>query len=791
MAAEINEQLLEARLFSFFREWTWSERERDTSSWMWNSGYDIQKDGHRRWVCKACIRLNRPVISSFIATGLQNARSHLWRDHNIGAPEGEKKCEAQLQKEGIANQRSITSTFKLDLRQSEQQKLANTLIQSFDRHHLQQLLVDFIVSSNLPFSLVDNPRFRNILEYLNLLVAIQKAIPTSSSIRRIIFQEYKIHRHTVIEALRKSIGKIHVSFDGWTSPNQLALYGIACFYRNEAGRPSKILLGVPEACRNFGATIAGEVLEVLFAFGIGREKIGYFTLDNAENNSTAMEVIGAELGFEGRLRRGRCIGHTINLAAKALLFGHHPDAFEQQLTGALPLTDYEYQRWRLTGPVGKLHNLVIDIRNIHWLSFRFRRIQQDEIDRAPFHTNQTKKPLRLVSDNATRWLSQLYMIRRALQLKVSIKMLLVVAKENWEAENRSKRSGKVSAAKLAKLPRYLRDENQLTDNDWEVLRYLEQILTVFETVVKTLEGDGQIRKRCNGWLGSYGNIWDAILGFELLLSKLEEFKLLAEGFPDSEHFRIGINLAWEKLDTYYQRLDETPIYYAAMALHPAYRWDWFEEMWQAKPEWIEKAKSLVHDAWLADYAYLDVRTTSRGSNRSDDEPAAKRPRFFNPFEATSRLTQPTYTVAVQGDEYRTWQRDREVSDSEVRDPLLYWLERKERYPRLSQMAMDFLTIQPMSAECERAFSAAGKMVIPLRASLDAQTIGICQVLRSWYRAGILQGDNDDILPTIMPESIDSNNQAIRESWLEGTSEVDLEGLTEAEDDIITFDSDSD
>ena len=49
------------------------------------------------------------------------------------------------------------------------------------------------------------------------------------------------------------------------------------------------------------------------------EKVGYFTLDNAENNDTAMEVIGGELGFDGQLRRGRCIDHTINLLAKALL----------------------------------------------------------------------------------------------------------------------------------------------------------------------------------------------------------------------------------------------------------------------------------------------------------------------------------------------------------------------------------------------------------------------------------------------------------------------------------------
>jgi hypothetical protein len=45
----------------------------------------------------------------------------------------------------------------------------------------------------------------------------------------------------------------------------------------------------------------------------------------------------------------------------------------------------------------------------------------------------------------------------------------------------------------------------------------------------------------------------------------------------------------------------------------------------------------------------------------------------------------------------------------------------------------------MSAECERLFSAAGRMVTPLRRRLDVQVIGTCQVLRLWLRAGIIRG----------------------------------------------------
>jgi hypothetical protein len=77
------------------------------------------------------------------------------------------------------------------------------------------------------------------------------------------------------------------------------------------------------------------------------------------------------------------------------------------------------------------------------------------------------------------------------------------------------------------------------------------------------------------------------------LGKLKEFKRLSTTFLNAEQFRIGVNLAWEKLDKYYNLFNETPIYYTALALHPAYRWNWFKKVWKNKPEWVNKAKTVV------------------------------------------------------------------------------------------------------------------------------------------------------------------------------------------------------
>lgn len=71
------------------------------------------------------------------------------------------------------------------------------------------------------------------------------------------------------------------------------------------------------------------------------------------------------------------------------------------------------------------------------------------------------------------------------------------------------------------------------------------------------------------------------------------------------------------------------------------------------------------------------------------------------------------------------------TDGHVRNSREYWHSQRFEYPRLSRMAMDFMTVRAMSAECERLSSAAGRMVTSPRNPLEASTISICQVLRSW------------------------------------------------------------
>jgi hypothetical protein len=214
MPPDLPPKSIEDRVFSQFPGWTWSQRIRETSSCIWAEDYNIQFDNTYRWVYKKCVKLNRPQFPHFLAAGLQNAREHLWRKHAIGAPDGQKKSITQLNAEKTVKQPSIITHFKLNSIQPRDQQIINTLIRNFDKQYLQRMLLELIITSNLSFNFVDNPVLHKIFKYLNPSVRIQEAIPTSTTIRRAIYAHYTNYQQHIINILRDSPGKIHISFNG-------------------------------------------------------------------------------------------------------------------------------------------------------------------------------------------------------------------------------------------------------------------------------------------------------------------------------------------------------------------------------------------------------------------------------------------------------------------------------------------------------------------------------------------------------------------------------------------------
>ncbi|KAG7404301.1 hypothetical protein Forpe1208_v015760 [Fusarium oxysporum f. sp. rapae] len=94
-----------------------------------------------------------------------------------------------------------------------------------------------------------------------------------------------------------------------------------------AGKRQTTVLGIRRVYgEHTGENIGSVILELLREYDVGGDQIGYFMLDNASSNDTAVEVILKELcpwmtPKQRRHRRLRCLGHIINLCCQAFLMG--------------------------------------------------------------------------------------------------------------------------------------------------------------------------------------------------------------------------------------------------------------------------------------------------------------------------------------------------------------------------------------------------------------------------------------------------------------------------------------
>lgn len=72
----------------------------------------------------------------------------------------------------------------------------------------------------------------------------------------------------------------------------------------------------------------------------------------------------------------------------------------------------------------------------------------------------------------------------------------------------------------------------------------------------------------------------------------------------------------------------------------------------------------------------------------------------------------------------------------TKDPVAWWQDiGVKRFPRLSYMAVDYLTIPSAQAATERQFNSVGTMISARRCRLDRLLVAMAQCLRSWNQTG--------------------------------------------------------
>ena len=165
---------------------------------------------------------------------------------------------------------------------------------------------------------------------------------------------------------------IHISFDGWSSPGTAAFFAVVAHYFDNAGAFNTKLIALPriKGTHN-GENLAKGMIEVIERFGL-QSKLGFFQADNADNNDTCITELlkhfnprlsTAQIDTLKSVKRVRCVGHILNLIARAFLDGENKETIKKLGEGSDERLSAEQEKellvaWRETGPLGKLHYLV-------------------------------------------------------------------------------------------------------------------------------------------------------------------------------------------------------------------------------------------------------------------------------------------------------------------------------------------------------------------------------------------------------------------------------------------------
>lgn len=207
------------------------------------------------------------------------------------------------------------------------------------------------------------------------------------------------------------------------------------------------------------------------------------------------------------------------------------------------------------------------------------------------------------------------------------------------------------------------------------------------------------------------------------------------------HFSTNINLGWQKLDSYYKKTDDNPIFRAAVVLHPRLKWRWFERYWDGKQDWLRDAKAAIEALWSE---YKDTTVADRHTAM----PAT--PIDHGVTDEWSTADDDLRSV----DQLQAYLSEPFAQVHAAQSPIPYWISKRSIWPQLAQMALDVYSTPAMSDEPERIFSQGGNLLQPRRQRLTGDAVQEILCLRSWQENGIITLDR-----TLFEDAITTAEQA--------------------------------
>ncbi|KAJ3454605.1 hypothetical protein MRS44_013205 [Fusarium solani] len=634
--------------------------------------------------CKYC---SNPPYSTYVSTTFRN---HLLKIHSVEAagsePNSTKKARTSLIKEAF-NKAGEIEVAKLQ--EKEEQVLRNAL----NPKAAMEALVQLVTVRNLPYNCNTWPELHALLMAANYTA--EELINTSHGhVQKLCSNSYAIHKDILRKKLQSSPAKLHLSADVWSAPNHKAFLGICVQFMQEGTKnPCQALLALPELPgidgpgSHSGAEQWKLLQPVLEEYGILRQ-LGYNTGDNHGSNDALCRLLshfleGRGIAWNAKHRRIRCHGHVVNLCVQAFLFMDSKEAVLEACRQIEEMDQASFNMDMMQGWKKRKERRWSQLGPLGKLHNTAIHIRANDYRYSLFRRRAGKV---LGLDNDTRWNSWFLLLDTALDKEEHIK---------WY-------QGKYYDALV---------DDYLAPQDWQNLRETRNFLQPFWKITLLTEG--------------YRSTLDRTLFTMDVLHK--HYQQAFNKYKMNQQLLGPVLASWHVFDKYYQLSDESPAYGAALILHPSRGKAHIQKNWPKS--WHKKTFTGVKKLWEDEYKNLPTVYTT--------------PSLIPVLELDEYdlLAQELDVIGTEPDvdEYETY-----TSQSPIPidcSPLAWWLrdEQKERFPRLSKMAIDILSIPAMSADPERTFSGARRTISWDRMLLGASTIEKGECLKSWIRSGITAG----------------------------------------------------
>jgi hypothetical protein len=198
------------------------------------------------------------------------------------------------------------------------------------------------------------------------------------------------------------------------------------------------------------------------------------------------------------------------------------------------------------------------------------------------------------------------------------------------------------------------------------------------------------------------------------------------------YIRASINKGWKKLNEYYDKLGESPLFAAAIILHPRFGISWLEATWVSEEQlaWVRDAKAGIKDyftRWYDANQGLCEETTKYD--------AAPRTIGQEDDQYTQWINSKTKKAFATGGSVGELEKYLRLEPQDTQDAIEWWRDHRASLPSLSSFALDVFAIPAMASDCERQFSLAKLTLTSQRLSMGADTLEHVQCLKNWVRQG--------------------------------------------------------